>query len=61
MGELLKRVEEYRVETEEQAEELITRAKEKSNEEGYELTQYCSTHKVRKDDDFFVVKLTKVW
>ena len=57
----MKRTEEWRVETEEQAVALIEQAKSKGIEEGYELTSYSSTHKVKKDDDYFVVKTIKQW
>ena len=36
-------------------------AKSKGIEEGYELTSYSSTHKVKKDDDYFIVKTIKQW
>lgn len=61
MGELLKRTEEYRVETEEMADALIEKAKNEAAEKGYELTSYSATHKSKKDDDYFIVKLVKVW
>lgn len=61
MAELMKRTEEWRVETEEQAVALIEQAKTKGVEEGYELTSYSSTHKVKKDDDYFIVKTIKQW
>ena len=61
MAELMKRTEEWRVETEEQEVALIEQAKSKVIEEGYELTSYSSTHKVKKDDDYFVVKTIKQW
>lgn len=59
--DLLKRTEEYRVETEQDAEALIQSAKDDSVKNGYELTAYTATHKVKKDDDFYLVKLVKVW
>ena len=61
MAEILKRTEEYRVETEEQAVALIEQAKEKEANEGYELVSYTSTHKSKKDDDYYIVKLVKQW
>ena len=61
IGEIMKMVEEYRVETEEQAKELIQQVKNQEIDGGYELTSYTSTHKVKKDDDYYIVKLTKQW
>ena len=61
MAELMKRTEEWRVETEEQAVALIEQAKTKGIKEGYELTSYSSTHKAKKDDDYFIVKTIKQW
>lgn len=59
--ELLKRTEEYRVETEDEAKALIQRSKDQGREEGYEVINYSSTHKIKKDDDYFLIKITKVW
>lgn len=61
MGEILKRTEEFRVNDEEEAKALIEQAKTKANEGGYELVSYQSTHKVKKDDDYYVVKLVQQW
>lgn len=61
MGEIMKRTEEIRVETEEEAMALIESFKEKSKTEGYEIVSYCSTHKVRKDDNFYIVKIVMKW
>lgn len=66
MGEIQKRTDEIRVETEEEAKALIESFKEKSKNEGYEITSYTSTHKVKKSkgeiiDDYFIVKIVKVW
>lgn len=61
MAEILKRTEEFRVETEEQAVALIEQAKEKEKEEGYELVSYTSTKKSKKDEEYVIVKLTKQW
>ena len=57
--ELLKRTEEYRVETEQEAENFIRDTKEAANEKGYELISYSATHKVKKDDDYYLLKLVK--
>ena len=51
MAELMKRTEEWRVETEEPAVALIEQAETKRIEEGHEPTSYSSTHKVERDDD----------
>ena len=59
--EMIKRTDEIRVETEEAAQELIREAKNSSTNEGYELTSYSSTHKVKKDDDYYIVKLVKTY
>lgn len=61
IGEIMKMVEEYRVETEVQAKELIQQVKNQEADGGYELTSYTSTHKTKKDDSYYVVKLTKQW
>lgn len=59
--EMIKRTDEIRVETEEAAQELIQETKNSSTNEGYELTSYSSTHKVKKDDDYYIVKLVKTY
>lgn len=59
--ELLKRTEEYRVETEQEAENFIRDTKNAANEKGYELISYSATHKVKKDDDWVLVKLIKTY
>jgi len=66
MGEIMKRTEEWRVETEEQAVALIEQAKENERTEGYELISYTSTKKEKKQkgeiiDEYFIVKLVKTW
>lgn len=57
----MKQVDEMRVETEEEAQALIDSFKEKARNEGFELVSYTSTHKEKKDDDFYIVKITKKW
>lgn len=47
MGELMKRTEDWRVDTEEQATALIDQAKEKESTEGYELVSYKMVKKIR--------------
>lgn len=59
--EMIKRTDEIRVETEEAVQELITKTKNNAADDGYELTSYSSTHKVKKDDDYYVVKLVKTY
>lgn len=66
MGELMKRTEEWRVDTEEQATALIDQAKEKESTEGYELTSYKMVKKNKKQkgeiiDEWVVVTLVKQW
>ena len=61
MGEIMKKTEEYRLDTEEHAQEFINKAKADANENGYELVSYQATHKIKKDDDYYVVKLVKQW
>lgn len=66
MGEIMKRTEEIRVETEEEAMALIESFKEKSKTEGYEIVSYCSTHKEKKSkgevlDDYYIVKIVMKW
>lgn len=66
MGEIMKRTEEIRVGTEEEAMALIEQAKENGKIEGYELVSYTSTKKEKKQrgqviDEYFLVKLVKTW
>lgn len=62
-GLLLKRTEEFMVNTEEEeeAKALIGNAKAKQLEGGYELTSYSSTKKCKKDESWVIVKLVKVY
>lgn len=62
-GLLLKRTEEFMVNTEEEAKALIenANAKAKQLEDGYELTSYSSTKKCKKDESWVIVKLVKVY
>ena len=55
---LVKIVETYRVDTEDEASRLIEGAKESSN---YILTKYSSTHKSRKEDEWEKVELTEIF
>lgn len=59
--ELLKQTDEIRVEDEEQAKELIEQFKQDALNGGYEIASYSATHKVKKDDDFYLCKIVKVW
>ena len=61
MGEILKRTDEYRVETEADAKQFIEEVKQKAREGGYEIASYSATHKVKKDDDYYVIKVSMVW
>ena len=61
IGEIMKMVEEYRVETEEQAKALIEQVKNQEADGGYELVSYTSTHKIKRDDEYYIVKVTKQW
>ena len=65
-SELIKRSEEYRVDTEEQATALINQAKDNEGKEGYELTSYTMVKKNKKQkgeiiDEWVVVTLVKQW
>ena len=59
--EIMKQTDEIRVETEEEAKTLIEDFKQKALENGYEIASYSATHKVKKDDDFYICKIIKVW
>ena len=59
--EIMKQTDEIRVDTEKEAQALIDSFKEKAKTEGYELVSYTSTHKEKKDDDFYIVKIIKKW
>lgn len=59
--EIMKQTDEIRVETEEEAKALIEEFKQKALENGYEIASYSATHKVKKDDDFYICKIIKVW
>lgn len=61
MGEIMKQTDEIRVEDEMSAKALIEDFKEKAREGGYEIASYSATHKVKKDDDFYIVKIVKQW
>lgn len=59
--EYMKQTDEIRVDTEKEAQTLIDNFKEKAKTEGFEITSYTSTHKEKKDDDFYIVKIIKKW
>ena len=61
MGEIQKQTDEIRVNTEAEAQALIENFKEKAREGGYEIVSYSSTHKIKKDDDYYIVKVIKQW
>ena len=61
--QLVKRTEQYRVETEEEAINLIQRFKDKQHEDGYEITKSSYTMKTKKAkgeviDMFFLCDIT---
>lgn len=63
---LMKQTDEIRVETEKEAEALIENFKKKALEEGYEVSSYAATHKEKKSrgevtDDYYIVKIVKIW
>ena len=60
MERLLKVVETYRCETEHDAEKLIQETKDNRISGGYELLDYSSKHKIKKEDDFYLVELKKI-
>ena len=53
--ELLKRTEEYRVETEQGSGKFYSRYERCRKWKGYELISYSATHKVKKDDDYYLL------
>lgn len=59
--QIMKQTDEIRVETEEEARVLIEDFKAKARQNGYEIINYSATHKVKKDDDFYIVKIVKKW
>ena len=64
--EMIKRTDEIRVETESAAAELIQEIKADAKKDGIEITNYSTTHKIKKSkgeiiDDYFIVKIVKVW
>lgn len=64
--EMIKRTDEIRVETESAAAELIEEIKANAKKDGIEITNYSTTHKTKKSkgeiiDDYFIVKIVKVW
>ena len=66
MGELCKKTEDWRVETEEEAKALIEKHKEDERKEGYELTSYKMVKKTKKAkgeviDSYVIVTLVKQW
>ncbi len=66
MVELLKRTEEYRIDTEEEAEILLEKEKNDSSTENYEISSYSLIKKEKKSrgeviDSYVILKITKVW
>ncbi len=58
---LMKRVDEMRVESEHEAEVLIQEIKEDGRKEGYEVSSYNVKRKLTKEDEYYIVKVQKVW
>lgn len=61
MAEILKRTEEFRCETEDEAKDFIERVRKQGIEEGYELKSYASTLKRTKEEEYYVIKTVKVF
>lgn len=66
MAELLKRTDEYKVFTEEEAVSLIEKIKLDPDKEGYEVISHSATLKEKKSkgeviDAFYLVKVQKRW
>lgn len=64
MVQLVKRTDEYKVDTEKEAQDLIDKTKTEQSSEGFELTNFGSAAKNKKlkgeiIDSWFIVKLTK--
>lgn len=64
--EIMKQTDEIKVATEEEAKALIEDFKNKSKDEGYEITSYTSTLKEKKSkgeviDSYYIVKIVKRW
>lgn len=64
--ELMKQTDEIKVNTEEEAKELIESFKDKAAQEGFEITKYTSTLKEKKSkgeviDSYYLVSITKRW
>lgn len=62
----LKKTEEYRAETEKEAQAFIDEIKEESKTKGFEVTAYSITHKEKKSkgeiiDECYVVKIVKTY
>ena len=66
MAQSLKKTEQFKVFTDEEALALIAKIKEDENNEGYEVIKYSVTLKEIKSkgeviDAFFLVEITKRW
>lgn len=64
--EIMKRTDEIRVDTEEEAMALIESFKEKSRTEGYEVISHTATLKEKKSkgeviDSYYIVKIVMRW
>lgn len=58
MAEMIKTVETYRLETSEQADDFM---KDQSEMPEFHLSKSVKDHKIKKDDEFYLVTLTKVY
>ena len=56
---LLKRTEDIRVETEEEGKNYIEAEKQKAYDGGYEIVSYSLTHNLKKDDEFYLLRMVK--
>ena len=66
MAELMKRIDEYKVFTEEEAVALIEKIKLDVDNEGYEVVSHSATLKEKKSkgeviDAYYIVKIQKRW
>lgn len=58
MAELIKAVETYRLESSDQADQFM---KEESEDASFHLSKSVKDHKIKKDDEFYLVQLTKLY
>ena len=58
MAEIIKAVETYRLESSEQADDFIM---EQGDVASFHLSKSVKDHKIKKDDEFYLVTLTKLY